>query len=276
MAEAETLVQRYYGGRPLLQRIEAALAKAGVDPQKPSHRDLWPYDQLHGRGIVATREHAQQAGIRPGMHVLDLGCGIGGTARFLAAECGCRVTGIDLTPEFVETARVLNQRCGLGDRIEMHQASALALPLPPATFDHVWCHNVTMNIADKAGLAREAARVLKPGARFSCAEVAQGPAGPPAFPLPWATDQASSFLATPEEMRAALEAGGLQIVEQQDLTEIAIAFGREVAGRVARGELPPQTNQIVMGDDFAARARNMGGGLSERRLLEQFILAEKP
>jgi ubiquinone/menaquinone biosynthesis C-methylase UbiE len=276
MSQVEQTVQGYYGGRPLLQRIDAALRAAGIDPEKVGHRDLWPYDQLHGRGITATREHAEHAGIRPGLHVLDLGCGVGGASRYLAAECGCRVTAIDLTPAFVETARTLNQRCGLADRIELHQASALALPFPAAAFDHVWCHNVTMNIGDKTGLAREVVRVLKSGGRFSCEETVQGPAGAPVFPLPWATDASSSFLVTPAAMRAALEAGGLRIIEQTDITAAGIAFMRDVAARTARGEGPAAMNQVVMGDDFPVRFRNARDGTADGRLLNQFILAEKP
>src|SRR5208282_3828785 len=188
-----------------------------------SHRDLWPFDQLHSRGIVATREHAERAGIQAGMHVLDLGCGLGGASRYLAAECGCRMAAIDLTPNFVEAARILTARCGLAVRIEFRQANALALPFEDSSFDHVWSYAVTMNIADKEGLGREVARVLKPGGRFSCNEIARGSGGAPPLPLPWATDETSSFLTTPAVMRAALEAGGLSVIEQVDIT--ATRFG---------------------------------------------------
>ena len=171
MADLAAVVQRYYGDRPLLPRFDEVLRAAGVDPQTPGYRDLWPYDQLHSRGIVATREHAERAHIRPGMYVLDLGCGLGGSSRYLAAECGCRVAAIDLTPNFVEVARILTARCGLADRVAIRQGNALALPFQDGTFDHVWSFAVTMNIADKEGLAHEVARVLKPGGRFSCNEI---------------------------------------------------------------------------------------------------------
>ena len=159
----------------LLQRIEAGLRNEGVDPQKPTFRDLHLFDQLHGYGILATEEHAVRAGIRAGMEVLDLGSGLGGSSRYLAAMYACRVSGIDLTPEFVEVARILTDRCGLADNIDYRIASALALPFEDASFDHVWCHNVTMNIADRTTLAREVARVLRHQGRFSCVEIAQGP-----------------------------------------------------------------------------------------------------
>src|SRR5262249_41997016 len=122
--------------------------------------------------------------------------------RYLAAECGCRGAAIDLTPNFVEAARLLTARCGLADRVKIREANALALPFQDSTFDHVWSYAVTMNIADKEGLAREVTRVLKPGGRFSCNEIEQGTAGAPVFPLPWATDEASSFIVSPAAMRA--------------------------------------------------------------------------
>src|ERR1700746_1698022 len=121
-----------------MQRIDDALRAAGGDPGRPSHRDLWPFDQLHSRGIVATREHAERARIAAGMYVLDVGCGLGGASRYLAAECGCRGAAIDLTPNFVDAARILTARCGLADRIEIRHANALAVPFPDGTFDHVW------------------------------------------------------------------------------------------------------------------------------------------
>ena len=135
MTDIAGVVQRYYGDRPLLPRIDDALRAAGVDPQAPSYRDLWPYDQLHSRGIVGTQEHAERARIRAGMYVLDLGCGLGGASRYLAAECGCRVAAIDLTPNFVEVARLLTARCGLADRVEIREANALAMPFQDGTFD---------------------------------------------------------------------------------------------------------------------------------------------
>ena len=263
MTDVEAIVQRYYGDRPVLQRIEDALRAAGVDPEKPSHRDLWPFDQLHSRGIAATREHAERARIQPGMHVLEIGCGLGGASRYLAAECGCRVAAIDLTPNFVEVARILTARCGLADRVEIRQANALALPFQDGTFDHVWSYAVTMNIADKKGLGREVARVLKPGGRFSCNEIARGSGDAPVYPLPWATDEVSSFLAIPAAMRAALESSGLSILEQVDLTATRLA--EKEAGRTS----------IIERDDFPLHVHNLQNCLSDGRLIAQFILAEK-
>jgi SAM-dependent methyltransferase len=275
MIDLETTVQGHYAGQhDMLARIEAALAADGVDPQRPKPEDLWPYDQLHGRGIDATREHAERAGIKAGMQVLELGCGIGGSSRYLAS-LGCRVTGIDLTPEFIEVARTLTERCGLADRITFRVANALDLPFADASFDHVWSHAVTMNIADKTGFVGQAARVLKPGGHFSLAEIEAGSAGQPTFPVPWANDASSSFLATPAEMRRIIESAELRIVAQEDSTAAAVAYMREMAERMGRGERPTQRNDVLLGENFMLRARNMAQAYREGRAVEQFILAKK-
>jgi SAM-dependent methyltransferase len=261
MTDFEAVIQRYYGDRPVMQRIDDALRAAGVDPERPNYRDLWPLDQLHSRGIVATREHAERAHVQAGMYVLDLGCGLGGASRYLAAECSCRVAAIDLTPNFVEAARMLTARCGLAERLEFRQANALAVPFPDGTFDHVWSYAVTMNIADREGPGREVARVLKPGGRLSCNEIARGSGGAPVFPLPWADDEESGFLASPAVMRTALEAGGLSVIEQVDIT----------ATRFGDGGRQP----VIERDDFPLRLHNLQSCLADGRLIAQFILAEK-
>lgn len=276
MTGTEAIVQNHYGRGGLLQRLEAALRAAGKDPQKLACEDLYPFDQLHGRGIVATTELAKRASLSLGLRVLDLGCGIGGASRYLTSACGCVVTGLDLTPEFVEVAKALSARCGLGARIEFHQGSALDLPFKDASFERVWCHNVTMNIEDKAKLASEAARVLVHGGRFVCAEAERGPTGAPIFPLPWASDPSSSFLVTPAEMCAVLEGAGLRIVAAIDETPAIFAFRNEMAARAARGEPPLVRNEIAMGEgDFPVRARNMQKGSAEGSIVEHIIVAEK-
>jgi SAM-dependent methyltransferase len=275
MKGAET-IRQHYATAGILDRVNAFLSARGIDPERPSYQDFFPFDQLHGRGTEATREHIESAGITSSMHVMDLGCGVGGCSRVIAATCGCRVTGIDLTPEFIDVARELTRRCGMADRIEFRHADALELPFPEGTFDHVWCHNVTMNIQDKGRLASEVARVLKRGGRFSCSEIGQGSGGVLVFPLPWATDASASFLVTPARMRRALEDGGLRILNEIDLSEAGIEFLKEMRLRAERGDPPLNANYVIMGDDFRERVRNLGKCAMEKSVVEHFILAEKP
>jgi SAM-dependent methyltransferase len=277
MTDKSKIVQDHYTHGKLLESILAFLQARGVDPQHPSCEDLFACDQMHGRGIVATREHFERAGITAGMHILDVGCAIGGSSRYIATACDCRVTGIDLTEEYVEVARELTRRCGLQEKIEYFHADALDMPFENATFDHAWCHNVTMNIEDKAGLVREIARVLKPGGRFSCSEITLGTGGEPYYPLPWASDPSSSFLVTTDEMRRILESGGFRIVARIDLTEPNMVFRREMRERAKRGEAPLIVNPMSFkhGEGFLERGQNINKSAEQGLLVEQLIVAEK-
>lgn len=275
MTDVTKTVQDHYTQGALLERVFAFLEERGIDPAKLTQEDLYPVDQLHMRGVVATKEHIEFGGIDDGMHVLDLGCGIGGASRVIALSRQCTVTGIDLTPEYIEVARELTKRCGLADKVDFQQASALDLPFGDESFDHVCCHNVTMNIEDKAGLAREIARVLKPGGHFSCAELGLGPAGEPSFPLPWAQDASSSFLVTPDDMCATLEGGGLRVIEQIDLNDVNMTFRKEMRERAELGDPPLAASHVAMGDDMPEKQRNMGRMAMEGRIVEHMILAEK-
>jgi SAM-dependent methyltransferase len=276
VTEITKLIERHYGRGHVLARVIAALNESDINPAHLGYEDLWPYDQLHSRGIAATREHAERADIRTGMRVLDLGCGIGGSSRYLAGALGCRVIGVDLTPEYIDVARELTHRCGLTDRIEYYVGDALALPVASAAFDRVFSHNVTMNIADKVALAHEVARVLVHDGKFSCLELARGPVGEVTFPVPWASEQTASFLVQPSDMRAALEAGGLRVLEELDLTEASKAAAKAASERNRRGEPPAQRNDVVMGDDFLERTRNSSRGVMEGALLDVLFIAQKP
>ena len=278
MADVTGAIQNLYSQGDMLGRIVAFLRSQGIDPEHPSCEDLHICDQMHARGIDATRDHAWQAGVRAGMHVLELGCGIGGASRYLAQEMGCQVTAIDLTQECVDVARELTERCGLGGAIDFRQADATDLPFGDAAFDHVWSHNVTMNIREKEKLASEIARVLKSGGRYSCWEVARCAEEEPAYPLPWASDASVSFLATPDDMQAVLERGGLRVVRRVDVNAAYLAYLDDVRDRAQRGEPPSKLDPQALKDraDFLTRVENCARSAREGRLAEHLIIVEKP
>ena len=277
MAGVTDTIEEHYSQGDMLSHVLGFLETKGIDPRNLSCEDLHICDQMHPRGIDATRDHARYANIRAGMHVLEVGCGIGGASRYLAAELGCRVTAIDLTQECVDVARELTDRCGHSDAIEFRQADATDMPFGERIFDHVWSHSVTMNIGDKRGLATEIARVLKPGGRYSCWETALGAFGEPYYPLPWASDASSSFLATPGEMKAALEDGGLRFVRRIDLNDASLGYLDDVRNRAQRGDPPPNVDpqSLKEGDDFLTRVQNCGRSARKDRLVEHLIIAEK-
>jgi len=273
---SEPEVVRHYAKGGLLERLEEALAQDGVDPKHPSIETLAPYDQFHGRGLEATREVAELLQVAAADHLLDIGSGIGGPARYMAQRFGCRVTGIDLTEPFCEIARELTRRVGLQHRVEFHTGDALAIPFADGCFDGAYSMNVSMNIADKAAFYREIRRVLKPGGWLMLSEVAKGPGADLEYPTPWAMSSGTSFLATPGETRHGLEEAGFEVLLQRDTAAQAAAFGARSRELVARGEKPPHRAVQLIHGELAPRAMaNTALGLAEARIVPIEVLARK-
>ena len=273
---ANSDISAHYSRGNLLERLRAALAAEGVDPDHPTIDQLAPFDHFHGRGLEATQELASSLSIAPPDYILDVGSGIGGPARYFAHRFGCRVTGIDLTPGFCEAARVLTRAVGLDDKVAFEQGSALKMPFGDASFDGAYSMNVAMNIADKAGFYREIRRVLKPGAWLALSEIARGPGGEPHYPTPWAGTAQASFLATPLETRTALEANGFDIASSRDTAKQALEFNARSRAMVERGEKPPhRAVQLIHGDLAREMAANTGRGLAEARLVPIEILCRR-
>jgi len=213
MADTTSSVQTHYGSGELVDRILEALAAAGHDTANPTVEMLNLIDQLHGGGFNSTKAQAELVGFAKESRVVDAGCGVGGSSRYLAHTYGCRIEAIDLTPEYVEAAERLNELCGLGDRITVRQGSVTDLPYEDQSADIVWCQNVSMNVEDKPAMFAEAYRVLSPGGRYTISHAAQGPAGEPHYPLPWAMEPSYSHLGTPEQVLGWLEDAGFRIIE---------------------------------------------------------------
>jgi ubiquinone/menaquinone biosynthesis C-methylase UbiE len=236
-------IEAHWGREGLERAILDALAAAGKDLDALTLDDLAPADQFHGGGKPATDRLARLAGLRPGLRVLDVGGGLGGPARTLAVEHGCRVTVVDLTESYVQAGRALTARLGLADRVTHRVGNALALDVLPGTVDLVWTQNSGMNIRDKEALYAGFARVLGPGGRVALQEPMAGPVEPVVFPLMWAAAPGSSFLRRPEAMRAVVEAAGFRVRAWEDVTE-------ELA---PRAPVPAQSIQrLVMGDALEA------------------------
>ncbi|MBV9671182.1 MAG: class I SAM-dependent methyltransferase [Acidobacteriales bacterium] len=262
-------VAKHYGEGDLTRRLPGILQSAGLGSGPVDWSRLTGFDQFHARGLLASKELADGLQLQPGDHVLDVGSGVGGPARFLAATCGVRVTGIDLTPDFVSAATLLSEHAGLSGKTQFVQGDALDMRSPDASFDHAWTQHVAMNIPDKARLYREVHRVLKPRGRFGIYDIVRGPAGDPHYPLPWAADASFSFLATPAEMRELLTNVGFRELSFEDKTQDALRWLADLPNTPPAG----LTLHDLVGPEWQARFANFAQSLKEQKLgLLQAIL----
>src|SRR5580658_3141447 len=178
-------VRDHYRASGLAERLRTALTAFGPEDQRLTPQQLGALDQFHTRGLAATAELAALAGITADMSVLDVGSGVGGPARFLAATYGCRVTGVDLSEPFVDAARYLTERTAQSLQVSFQAANALELPFDDGRFNVVLLQHVAMNIFDRVRLYREIRRMLKSDGRFATFDVVLNN-GEPHYPLPWA------------------------------------------------------------------------------------------
>ena len=243
--DVRDLVTGHYGAaEDLATVILRALSGAGVDIDHLGAADLFAVDQLHAGGAPASRP-VDRLEVAPGVRLLDVGCGIGGAAR-MAAMTGATVTGIDLTPEFVETARLLSDRVGLGDRTEFRTTAGESMPLDDGSFDAAVMVDVGMNVPDKTAVFAEVHRVLRPGGRFALYEQVRTGEGELPYPLPWAQDDRSSFVESVADYRAHLEAAGFDVEDEEDRTPATL-------GPPPQG---PVSNAVVFGPPFMHRIAN--------------------
>ncbi|MGH6886023.1 MAG: methyltransferase domain-containing protein, partial [Geminicoccales bacterium] len=226
--------------------------------------------------LEATIEIAALLQVDPADHILDVGSGIGGPARFLAQRFGCRITGIDLTADFCAVARELTRRLGLQEKVSFELGNALSMPFAEASFDGAYSMNVSMNIADKAALYGEIRRVLRPGAWLMLSEIARGTGPDLDYPTPWADSAQTSFLSTAEQTRRGLDEAGFEIVQQRNTLEQALAFGARSRAMVERGEKPPhRAVQLVHGEIAAQAMANTARGLAQLSIVPIEILCRR-
>lgn len=274
--EVNEVARFYSGSGDLVNAINSALSEAGQDHSTLRPADLAPVDEFHIRGRAATLEIAEELRLTADSHVLDLGSGLGGPARTLAEVAGCTVTGIDLTPEFCEAATALSQWTGLSDRTRFHTGDATATGLPDSCVHAALSVHVAMNIEDKSALFAEAFRLLRPGGRFVVYDVLQGEGGEIHYPVPWANDPATSFLATPEDMRHLLTAAGFDVISEVDSSDESLVWFQQMRTRIEREGPPPVTFAAFLGGAFAQMAANQVANLAERRIRTVMFTCERP
>jgi sarcosine/dimethylglycine N-methyltransferase len=265
-------IRDHYRATGLTERLRTALLAFGPEDRRLSPERLAQLDQFHTRGLAATADLARMARITRSDRVLDVGSGVGGPARVLAATCGCEVVGVDLSEPFTEAARYLTERTGQAEKVRFETGNALELPFEKDGFDAVFLQHVAMNIADRAGLYAEIRRVLKPGGRFATFDIIWA-AGEPHYPVPWARTPETSFLLTEGETRDAVEAAGFRTRAWHDDSDTAKAW---FAQAMAAGPPPAPNLGIVMGPEFPSLAGNLARSVMEGRVRVLAAVFDKP
>ncbi|MEL6618301.1 MAG: class I SAM-dependent methyltransferase [Pseudomonadota bacterium] len=263
----ETDIARHYGANDLIDRIDIGLRAAGVDPAHPGFDALKPVDEFHTGGFEATTALLDQLDIQPEMQVLDIGCGLGGTARHILHRYGAHVVGVDLTRAYVKAGKVLNERLQLTEGIDLLEGSALDLPVDDTGFDLVTMFHVGMNIPDKPRLFSEVARVLRPGGHFALFDVMRGNNDEElVFPLPWSGYPEISHVEAPGVYRRAAHAAGLEEIAERDRVHFALDYFGRVGRKIAAEGLPPVGIHILMGDTAGEKIENYLKNLEAGRI----------
>jgi SAM-dependent methyltransferase len=254
MTDISASINKQYGQEELNEIILNAFINEGIDIDALTLDDLSRFDQLHAGGRDATRVLADLAGLKPGMKVLDIGSGMGGPARTLAADFGCEVTGIDITEAFVMAAQMLTERVGLSDRVSFRVGNALDLDYEDGAFDAVWTQNAIMNIKDKKQVFREIHRVLRSDGILALEALMAGSKEETLFPVFWADSPAVSFLSPSDSFRQMMTGTGFKELGWNNVTQYSIERARKQ--QAASGDASPTLGLHLFYSDVPLRAKN--------------------
>jgi ubiquinone/menaquinone biosynthesis C-methylase UbiE len=275
-ATGRSKVSDHYARTNLIDAIHDGVVQMGKTTSTVTIDDLAPVDEFHIGGRKATEELVGQLGPSSTCHLLDVGSGLGGAARFVADRYKCRVTGIDLTPDYVEAGKVLCAWVGLCHRVSLHHASALSIPFPDEAFDAAYMLHVGMNIDDKAKLCSEVARVLRTGSVFGVYDVMRMADGEFTYPVPWATTPETNAVANPQTYRSALQSAGFEILSERDRTDFALTHFHLQSKMAASERPPPLGLHTLMGERRRDQVRNMIESISAGRIAPIEMIARKP
>ena len=275
LSDSDTSVVQHYRVGGILDSICKGLVASGkaLDTLHPA--DLAPVDEFHIRGREATLELVQRAALTADMKVLDVSCGLGGSARYLAGEVGCAVTGIDLTDEYVHVAGELAKLVGLETRVEFRQGSGLALPFDDCSFDAVWTEHAQMNIEDKDRFYGEIFRVLKSGGRFAFHDIFLGEGGAPHYPAPWAQTASISYLWPVVRLQQSLAGSGFRIRDWADKTQHSRDWFVATVEKLKLAGPQPLGLHLLMGETAKQKFQNQIRNLREGRIAVVQGVAER-
>jgi ubiquinone/menaquinone biosynthesis C-methylase UbiE len=275
MSYDKTVSDNYLHG-DLLNAIEASLSALGKTTGNVTIEDLAPVDEFHIGGRQATDNLIGQLNFTETCHVLDVGCGLGGATRYLASKYKSRVTGIDLTAEYIETGKALSAWLNLDRYITLQQGSALTMPFQDSMFDGGYMLHVGMNIENKASLFSEIYRVLKPGSSFGVYDIMRQKDGELIYPVPWATESSTSKLSTPAEYKQALSDAGFNVTKENNRRDFALEFFKQLRAKTeANGGPAPLGLHTLMQESTAVKIRNMIDNIANGYISPIEIIAKK-
>jgi SAM-dependent methyltransferase len=268
-------VSDHYARSNLIDAIREGVTALGKTTSTVTVADLAPVDEFHIGGRNATEQLVTQLRLTPADHVLDVGCGLGGAARFIAERHRCRITGIDLTGDYINAGQAMCQWVGLADRVSLHQGNALSIPFPVETFTAAYMLHAGMNIANKSELCSQVARVLKPGSLFAIYDVMRTGGRELSYPVPWATTADIDAVAEPEAYRRALRAAGFDLISERNRRDFALIY---FAGlKTSSADTPPPLGlHTLMGARRKAQVQNMIANISAGTIAPFELVAQKP
>lgn len=269
-------VSEHYTHGKLLRAIQACVAKLGKTTDCITIEDLAPVDEFHIGGRLATNNLLDQVNFREQDHILDVGCGLGGVSRFIARKYNNRVTGIDLTQEYIDVGTVLCDWVGLDKQVTLCQGSALSMPFENETFDGALMLHVGMNIEDKVQLFAEIYRLLRPGAFFAVYDVMRINVGELSYPVPWTAEYSNCRLSTPGEYKEALSCAGFNEARVNNRRGFALKlFDKMRARKAANGSLPSLGLHTLMQKKTAVMVKNMIGGIAADIIAPVELIVQK-
>ena len=268
-------VEAFWTRGDIHSRIHLAMTKANLIDQKLEIKELFPIDQYHARGIAATVDLAKRMPIKKNQSILDIGCGLGGPARYYAKEFECIITGIDITPSFIEIGNEFNKITSMSNKVKLKIGDGEILDFKNEIFDGAYSQHVTMNISDRKKFFSEAFRVLKKGSFFAFTEHGLGAEGNPIFPLPWADTEEMSYLLPPEQTILLLKEIGFSNIEIIDTGDKYILGYEKLTKSSSEKKKPILGIHVIGGESMQERSMNSMKSIKENRTLPFEIVCRK-
>jgi len=221
MSRAESVEERYTSAE--IRRYEAIFGRHFISPG----------------GLDSTRRFLELVDLRPEFCVLDVGCGIGGSAFYMARSFGCQVDGIDLSAEMIRVARERVKEEGLEAKVQFFEGDCLTFKYPRHDYNLVYSREVFLHVVDKRSVFVSLRKNLAPAGRLLFTDYIRGPAAPSEEFRAY-VDKYGYSLERLDSYQELLRDSGFAVLRAEDLTGLFLEIlQRELAG-LPRSGLDPR------------------------------------